>query len=203
MKPGGSGRDHRPLCAALATWTTPSALSGPTGRPFCKRPTLTRASRRPTKGGRQAPAPCGLVGNGLLVRRVLGGLPPRPGFPRLTRVEQGGFWMNEPSQIRREEIPLGARAAGTDVPAIRTGLLLDSATVTGLGEARAPGVDQNNGPASTRSQARHPQDIHPRRTQLPRFLTKAPGFDLEAGKDGSHSRRPARVDGRGRAAPAA
>src|SRR5260221_9124485 len=30
LPPGGSGRDHRPLCAALATEATASASSGPT-----------------------------------------------------------------------------------------------------------------------------------------------------------------------------
>jgi hypothetical protein len=39
--------------------------------------------------------------------------------------------------------------------------------------------------------------------QLPRFLTKAPGFDLGPGRDGSRSTRPWNVDGPGRAAPAA
>src|SRR5713101_6519301 len=66
LPPGGSGRDHRPLCAALTPRATPSALSGPPRRPFCKRPTLTRADRGPTKGGRQPPAPRGLVVDGLL-----------------------------------------------------------------------------------------------------------------------------------------
>jgi hypothetical protein len=38
--------------------------------------------------------------------------------------------------------------------------------------------------------------------QLPRFLTKAPGFDVGPGRDGSRSKRPWRVDVHGRAAPA-
>ncbi len=38
--------------------------------------------------------------------------------------------------------------------------------------------------------------------QQPKFRPKTPGSDLEAGGAGSHSRRPARVDGLGRAAPA-
>src|SRR5260370_39895814 len=89
LPPGGSGGVHRPVCAALATEATPSALSGPTRRPFCKRPTLTRGDLgRPTKGGRQTPASRGLVLDGLLIRRLQGGLPPRPGRVRLTRVEQ-------------------------------------------------------------------------------------------------------------------
>src|SRR5260370_18214677 len=109
LKPGGSGRDHRPLCAALATRATASALSGPTRRPFRKRPTLTRASPRgPPKGGRQPPASRGLVLDGLLIRRLQGGLPPRPAATRLTRVEQGGCWVNKACQLGREEVPLRA-----------------------------------------------------------------------------------------------
>src|SRR5215475_6529148 len=52
-----------------------SALSGPTGDPSSRRPTLTQISRRPTKGGRQTPAPRGLVRNGLLIRRRHGWAP--------------------------------------------------------------------------------------------------------------------------------
>src|SRR5260221_13087491 len=88
-KPGGSDRDHRPLYAALATEATASASSGLTAQPFRKRPTLTRADRRPTKGGRRLPAPRGLVLDGLLIRRLQGGLPPRPGLTRLAHAEQG------------------------------------------------------------------------------------------------------------------
>src|SRR5260370_39146870 len=89
-KPGGSGGDHRPLYAALATWATPSALSGLTTRPFCKRPTLTRGGLpRPPKGRRQPPASRGLGLDGLLIRRVQRGLPPRPGAARLTHAEPG------------------------------------------------------------------------------------------------------------------
>jgi hypothetical protein len=69
---------------------SPFALLSPCGvhfsalrsdwRPFCKRPALTRiAPWRLTKGGRKSPAPRGLVRNGLLVYRLQGGLPPRPG----------------------------------------------------------------------------------------------------------------------------
>src|SRR5258708_22906102 len=113
-KPGGSGRDHRPLCAALATWATPSALSGLTTRPFCKRPTLTRGGLgRPTKGGRQPPASRGLVLDGLPIRRLQGGLPPRPGLTRLTYAEQGCVWVDEACQMGREEIALGTGPTGT------------------------------------------------------------------------------------------
>src|SRR5258708_17052661 len=133
LPPGGSDRDHRPLYAALATEATASALSGPTRRPFCKRPTLTRADpRRPTKGGRQTPAPRGLVGDGPLIRRLQGGLPPRPGRVRLTRVEQGGCWVNKACQQGREEVPLRASPTGTGMPALGAGFLLDPATVARL-----------------------------------------------------------------------
>src|SRR5260370_11930268 len=94
LKPGGSGRDHRPLCAALATRATASAPSGLIAQPFCKRPTLTRADPRgPTKGGRQTPASRGLVVDGLLIARLQGGLPPRPGCRRLPYSEQGRRWL--------------------------------------------------------------------------------------------------------------
>src|SRR5260370_18057087 len=109
LPPGGSDRDHRPLYAALATEATPSALSGPTRRPFCKRPTLTRADPRgPTKGGRQTPAPRGLVVDGLLIRRLQGGLPPRPGRLGLAHVAQGRVWIHEASQPARPHVALGA-----------------------------------------------------------------------------------------------
>ncbi len=39
-----------------------------------------------------------------------GGLPPRPGDLRLTRLEQGGLWMDEAGQKGAEEVPLGALA---------------------------------------------------------------------------------------------
>lgn len=39
--------------------------------------------------------------------------------------------------------------------------------------------------------------------QLPKFLTKSPGFDLRPGRAGNRSKRPWRVDDHGRAAPAA
>src|SRR5215813_4186456 len=111
-----------------------SALSGSTAQPFCKRPTLTLGSPgRPSKGGRQAPAPRGLVRKGLLIRRLQGGLPPRPSRMGLTHVEQRGFGINETGQIGREEIPLGADAAEADMPALRAGFLLDSATGAHLG----------------------------------------------------------------------
>src|SRR5260221_14692378 len=133
-KPGGSGRDHRPLYAALATEATASAPSGLIAQPFRKRPTLTRADpRRPTKGGRQAPAPRGLVLDGLLIRRLQGGLPPRPGTVRLTRVEQGSLGINEACQPGREEIALGTGPTGTGVPALGARFLLDPATVARLG----------------------------------------------------------------------
>ena len=98
-----------------------------------------------------------------------GGLPPRPGRLRLTRVEQGRLWMNETCQIGREEIPLGAGATRADMPALGAGFLLDAATVARLGEPRAPGVDQDDGPASTHSQTRQPLDKHARRTELDRL----------------------------------
>ena len=62
--------------------------------------------------------------------------------------------MNEAGQIRREEIALGAGAAGTLMPALGARFLLDSATVTRLGEPGAPGIDVDDRPASTRSQTR-------------------------------------------------
>src|SRR5258707_11796518 len=134
LPPGGSGRDHHPLCAALATEATASALSGPTRRPFCKRPTLTRADRGPPKGGRQTPAPRGLVVDGLLIRRLQGGLPPRPGGVRLTRVEQGGCWINEACQQGREEVALGTGPTPlAGMPALGARFLLDPAAVAGLG----------------------------------------------------------------------
>src|SRR5258706_1719327 len=134
LPPGGSGRDHHPFYAALATRATPSAPSGPTRRPFCKRPTLTRADRRPPKGGRQPPAPRGLVLDGPLIRRLQGGLPPRPGRTRLTHAEQGRVWINEACQIGREEIALSAGPtllAG--MPALGARFLLHAATVARLG----------------------------------------------------------------------
>src|SRR6266851_8649773 len=169
LKPGGSGRDHRPLCAALTTRATPSALSGPTRRPFCKRPTLTRADRRPTKGGRQPPAPRGLVLDGLLIRRLQGGLPPRPGTVRLAYVEQGGVWIHEACQQGREEVALGTGPTGTGMPALGAGFLLHAATVAGLGESCPPGIDVHDGPASTSSQAGQAFDKHPRRAELDRL----------------------------------
>src|SRR6266851_2488665 len=169
LKPGGSGRDHRPLCAALTTRATPSALSGPTRRPFCKRPTLTRADRGPTKGGRQPPAPRGLVVDGLLIRRVQGGLPPRPRRLGLTYVEQGRLGIHEACQIGREEIALSAGPTGTGMPALGARFLLHAATMARLGESCPPGIDRHDGPASTSSQARQPLDEHPRRAELDRL----------------------------------
>src|SRR5713101_6452806 len=170
LKPGGSGRDHRPLCAALATWATPSALSGPPRRPFCKRPTLTRGNPRgPTKGGRQTPTPRGLVVDGLLIRRLQGGLPPRPRRLGMARVEQGRVWINKACQPGREEIALSASPTGTDMPALGARFLLDPAAVAGLGEFCPPGIDRHDGPASTLSQARQALDKHPRRAELNRF----------------------------------
>src|SRR5690242_8732247 len=95
-----------------------------------------------------------------------GGLPPRPGFLRLTRVEQGRLGMDKACQPGREEIALRAGPAGTAMPALGTGLLLDLATVTRLGQSRAPGVDEHDRPASTHSQTRQALNKHPRRTQL-------------------------------------
>src|SRR6266851_467767 len=176
LKPGGSGRDHRPLCAALTTRATPSALSGPTRRPFCKRPTLTRADRGPTKGGRQPPTPRGLVVDGLLIRRLQGGLPPRPRRLGLARVEQGRVWINTACQPGREEAPLRAGPTGTGMPALGAGFLLDPAAVAGLGEFCPPGIDRHDGPASTLSQAGQAFDEHPRRAELHRFaIAPLPG----------------------------
>src|ERR1051326_184155 len=87
-----------------------------------------------------------------------GGLPPRPGRLGLTRVEQGRLWIHEAGQIGGEEIALGARATGADLPALGARFLLAPPTVTGLGESRAPSVDQHDGPASTRSQTGQPLD---------------------------------------------
>src|SRR5258706_1048952 len=169
LKPGGSGRDHRPLYAALTTRATASALSGPTRRPFCKRPTLTRGGLgRPTKGGRQTPASRGLVLDSLLIRRLQGGLPPRPGLTRLTRIEQGGCWIHEACQPGREEIALRASPTGAGMPALGARFLLDPAAVAGLGESCPPGIDVHDGPASTHSQARQSFDKHPRRAELDR-----------------------------------
>ena len=47
-----------------------------------------------------------------------GGLPPRPGFPRLTRVEQGRLRMNKACQEGAEEIPLRADATWALMPAL-------------------------------------------------------------------------------------
>ena len=105
----------------------------------CRRPALTRTGPhqhcrwRPTKGGRQPPAPRGLVVDGPRIRRLQGGLPPRPGGVRLTRVEQRGCWMDEACQIGREEIALGASPTGTGMPTLRARFLLDPATVARLG----------------------------------------------------------------------
>jgi hypothetical protein len=96
LKPGGSGRDHRSLGAAAAHVDYTSALESIDWRPFRKRPTLTRDGPwRPAKGGRKFPAPRGLVGNGLLVRRLQGGLPPRPRPMGAACIEQGCLWINE------------------------------------------------------------------------------------------------------------
>src|ERR1051326_1225048 len=74
--------------------------------------------------------------------------------------------MDKACQRGREEIPLGTGPAGTDMPALRAAFLLDLATVTRLRESRAPGVDQDDRPASTHSQAGQPLDKHPRRAEL-------------------------------------
>jgi hypothetical protein len=168
LQPGGSGRDHRPLCAALATEATPSAPSGSTGRPLRKRPALTRGSLgRPPKGGRQAPASRGLVGDGLRVRRLQGGLPPRPGTVRLARIEQGSLGIHEACQISAEEIALGAGPTLlARVPALGARFLLDPATVARLAQLGPLGVDGNTGRASTSSQARQPLNKYPWGTQL-------------------------------------
>src|SRR5258708_23983891 len=119
----------------ITTRATASAPSGPTRRPFCKRPTLTRASPRgPTKGGRQTPAPRGLVLDGLLIRRLQGGLPPRPGRVRLTYVEQGRVSINEACQQGREEVALGTGPTPlAGMPALGARFLLDPAAVAGFG----------------------------------------------------------------------
>src|SRR5260221_7904600 len=177
LKPGGSGRDHRPLCAALATEATASASSGPTRRPFCKRPTLTRGNPRgPTKGGRRLPASRGLVLDGLLIRRLQGGLPPRPGRVRLAYVEQGRLWIHAACQQGGEEVPLGTGPTGTGMPALGAGVLLHAATVAGLGESCPPGIDVYDRPASTSSQAGQALDKHPQRTQFNPFaIAPLPG----------------------------
>src|SRR5260370_17282152 len=98
LKPGGSGRNHHPLCAALTTRATASAPSGPTTRPCRKRPTLTRADRRPTKGGRQTPAPRGLVGDGPLIHRLQGAPPPRPARLGIALPSQGHALIHQTTQ---------------------------------------------------------------------------------------------------------
>src|SRR5260370_38595231 len=133
LKPGGSDRDHRPLYAALTAWATASASSGLTRRSLRKRPTLTRIDRRPTKGGRQTPASRRLVFDGLLIRRLQGGLPPRPGRVRLPHAEPGPVWIHKASQQGREEVALRASPTGTGMPALGAGFLLDPATVARLG----------------------------------------------------------------------
>src|SRR5260370_10427652 len=167
LKPGGSGRDHRPLYAALTPRATASALSGPIAQPFCKRPSLTRGNpRRPTKGGRQTPTPRGLVVDGLLIRRLQGGLPPRPGRVRLTYVEQGRVWINKACQQGREEIALSASPTGTGMPALGARFLLDPAAVAGLGELCPPGVDPHERAARTPSHAGQTPVKQPRRAEL-------------------------------------
>src|SRR5260221_1663323 len=170
LPPGGSGRDHHPLCAALATEATASASSGLIAQPFRKRPTLTRGNPRgPTKGGRRLPAPRGLVLDGLLIRRLQGGLPPRPGLTRLAYVEQGRLWIHAACQIGREEVPLGTGPTGTGMPALGAGVLLHAATVAGLGESCPPGIDVHDRPASTSSQAGQALHKKPQRTQFNPF----------------------------------
>ncbi len=77
--------------------------------------------------------------------------------------------MNEAGQIGREEIALGAGATRTDLPALGARFLLDPATVTRLGEPRTPGVDRDDGPASTHSQTGQSLDKHARRTEVDRL----------------------------------
>ena len=77
--------------------------------------------------------------------------------------------MNEAGQRGREEIALGTGATRAPLPALRAGFLLDAATVARLGEPCAPGVDQDDGPASTHSQAGQPLDKHARRAALDRL----------------------------------
>src|SRR5262245_21570945 len=98
-----------------------------------------------------------------------GGLPPRPGGLRLTRVEQGRLWIHKARQIRREEIRLCTGATGAHLPALRAGFLLDPATGARLGEPRAPGVDRDDRPASTPSQTGQPLDKQARRGELDRL----------------------------------
>ena len=147
-----------------------SALSGPTAQRISQatRVSLGPAGGRPKAAGRRLPL-AGWLEMACSYAGGTGGLPPRPGFPRLTRVKQGRLWIDEASQIRREKIPLGARAARADLPALRTRFLLDAPTVTGLGEPRAPGVDQHDGPASTHSQTGQPLDKHARCAELNRL----------------------------------
>ena len=90
LKPGGSGRDHRSLDAALATWTTLQRSRESTAQPF-EPPTHSDSVRPEADQRRQADAchtpgwfemACSYAGG-------TGGLPPRPGFPRLTQRPAG------------------------------------------------------------------------------------------------------------------
>jgi hypothetical protein len=130
LKPGGSGRDHRSLDAALALWATASALE----RIACA--TLVQATRvslgsaggRPKAAGRRLPH-AGLVMNGLLVRRVPGGLPPRPGFPRLTQ-HPAGMSRDERTAPNRPRRDLGFALVpqGQTCQRVPAGFLLHPAT---------------------------------------------------------------------------
>ena len=77
--------------------------------------------------------------------------------------------MDEAGQIGREEIALGTGATRADMPALRARFLRDPATMTRLGESCPPGIDRDDGPASTRRQARQSLDKHPWGTELDRL----------------------------------
>src|SRR5258705_3224263 len=141
---------------------------------WCRRPALTRTSPhqhcrwRPAKGGRQLPTTRGLVRHGLLVRRLQERFRTRPGGVRLTRVEQRGCWVNKACQVSRKEIALRLRATGADMPALAQALRGYVPTGARLAQLGSPGIDRDDRPASTCSQAGQPLDKHSRRTHLDR-----------------------------------
>jgi hypothetical protein len=106
LQPGSSDRDHRPLCAALATWTTLQRSQVRLRNPSSRRPTLTLPDQRPTKGGRQTPAPRGLVRDGLLIRRRHGWAPTpaRPPGPDPHRAGRILDEQNGPHTPRRDPV---------------------------------------------------------------------------------------------------
>src|SRR5215468_7932616 len=107
LKPGGSGRNHRPLDAAAAHMGDTSALESIDWRPF-EPPThvsLGSTGGRPKATGRRLPH-AGLVSDGLLVRRRHGWAP-TPARPPGPDPRRAGMSLDErsaPDTPRRDPV---------------------------------------------------------------------------------------------------